>query len=59
MLYHDASTVIIFDLTGQPFDTSSAVHFRSSPKVLPDRIVPAFSINVHYRSSLWRFETCS
>jgi hypothetical protein len=41
-----------FDLTVQRFDTSSTVHFRSSPKDSPDGIVPAFSLNVHYHGSL-------
>src|ERR1700676_3446103 len=41
-----------FDVNGVRYDTSSAVHSRSSPQDPPDRITSPFSSNAHHAGSL-------
>ena len=54
MIFMMLHLYIIFDLKVPNYDTSSAVHFRSSSVTSPDRVILAFSHNVHHQDSLSR-----
>ncbi len=63
-LVHSGSLNTAFDLVKLTYDTSSAVHSRSSPDTIPDSVkrsllTRTFTTRTLDPSSFWRFETGS